>query len=183
MLAHLNLQPPLDDDVALLPLVGGQLDVAVLRVLIVHGVDIERLGDAVSEGGRHVLIAHAVRLADGLPHAAAGHCHGGQIRAGALYDVGHVHIERQRAAIDEGEVQIALTGLAGGVFRLADVGLARHFGDGKVFDFAQLADAARHFVDFEIQCGCGLCHARSSFLFSGIEKRPSQRNSVFETGV
>ena len=175
VLAHLHLQLALDDDVALLSLVGGQLDVAVLRARAVHGVDIQRLGDAVPEGGRHVLITHPVRLSDGLPHAPPRDGHGGQIRAGALNDVGHVHIERQRAAIDKGEVQVAFPLLADGVFRLADVGLARHFGDGKVFDFAQLADAARHFVDLEIQGGGGLCHAELLLFVFGDRKTPASK--------
>ena len=75
----------------------------------------------------------------------------GQAGAGALDDVGDVHAEDLGAAVDKGEVQVALTGLTGLVLREGHVGLGGHLLLGQALDLPQLADAGRHLLELEIQ--------------------------------
>ena len=101
MFADQHLQLALDDDIAFLALVGGQLDIAILRLSAVCGLNVERLRDAVAEGSSQVVVYHAVGFLNALAFTLAGHREGLQLRAGALNDIGYIHAEGQGAAIDK----------------------------------------------------------------------------------
>ena len=99
MLAHLHLQLAGNDDVAFLPSVRGELDVTVLRFRPVFRPHIERVGDAVFEPRRQVVIGHPVRVLNALPFAAARDHIARKLRAAALNNIRHIHAERQRTAV------------------------------------------------------------------------------------
>ena len=151
MLAHLDLQLAFDDDIALLPLVGGQLDILLLSLRAVGRLHIQGLRDPVPEGARHVVVHHVVRFFNPLAFALAGHGEGVQVRAGTFDDVADVDAERQRAAVQEREVQVRPAHFAVDVFLLGDARLVRHFGDRKVLDLPQLPDPVSHLLDLVIQ--------------------------------
>ena len=151
MLAHAHLEAAGDDDIALLPGVGGDLDGPVLGLGIVAGAHVKRLGDALAERGREVVVDHAVRLLDALAVALAGDGVGAQAGAGALDDVGHIDAQRGGRAIQEREGQIVRAGFAGDVLLLAHAALRGHLGGGESNDLAQLVNTGRHGHDFQIE--------------------------------
>ena len=106
VLADLHLEASLHDDVALLPVVLGQVDRAVLRLLVVDAAHIERLRDPVLEGIGQVVVGHAVRAGDLLAAAGPGQRVGAQVRAVPLEDIRDGYLERQCAPVNEGKVQI-----------------------------------------------------------------------------
>ena len=174
--ADLHLQSALHDEAALLAFMARELDVAVLGLLGVFVDNIQRLGDAVLEVGRHVVVDHAVRLLDLLALARPRERVGAQRRAAALDEVGDVDAEAQRAPVEKREVQVAFACLAELVVLLGDAGAARHLAGREAGDLAQLADALGHLADFEFQSRqlLLLLHGASSRI--GTKKSPSQRN-------
>ena len=104
MLAHLNLELSLYYKVAFLTGVSGKLNIAVLRLLAVSALDVKRLGYPVLESGGKVVIGHSVRLFNALTLALSSHGVRPQSRALTLDNIGHVHVERQRAAVYERKV-------------------------------------------------------------------------------
>ena len=151
MLTHLHLQGTLDDDIALLPFMGGQLDILLLRFRAVGRLHIQGLRDPVAEGSRHVVIDHVVGFLNALAFAPPGNGKGVQVRAGTLDDVSDVDAEGQGAAVQEREVQVRPAHFAVDVFLLGDARLVRHFGDRKVLDLPQLPDPVSHLLDLIIQ--------------------------------
>ena len=172
VLAHLHLQGAGNDQVEFLALVGGEGDVALLQLRVVDGLGKKRVGDAVFEGGGHVVVHHAVGLLYALALALTGDGVGAELRAGAPDDVRDVHAEGQSAAVDEGKVQVALPALAGQVFLH---GHARFLGDllhAVPGDAPQFPDTGCHLLDLHCQTG-HLLHA--TFLLPGDGKSPPQR--------
>ena len=155
MLAHLHHELTLNDDIQLLPRVGSQLNILVLRLLGVGGAHEQRLGDTVLEGVGHVVVHHAVSLGDLLPRPCAGDGVGLQLGAVAFNNFGDVDVERQGATVDEGEVEVALAALATKVFLGGDARLGGHLGGLQSLDLAEGTDTSRHLLDLEIQSGHG----------------------------
>ncbi len=153
MAAHLDLQGALDDDVDLLALVGGQLDIATLRTGGVFRHHVQGLGDPVPEGSGQGVVGHAVGLFDDLPLSLAGDGVADQGGGRAFDDVGHVHAQSQGAAVNEGEGQVPLAPFAAPVFLHGNVGFLRHFLLGVAFDGAQLGNPGRHAADLVFQSG------------------------------
>ena len=171
--AHLNLEVPADDQVEFLALVGGQRDILALGGFVVFRQGVQRVGDAVFEGGSHVVIGHAVGLLNALAFPRPGQVKGAQGGAAALDQIGDVHAEGQGAAIEEGEVQVVLARLAGQVFGGGNAGLFRHLGRAEALHQAQLADTRRHFLDRQIQSG-DFCHKGTPLLGRINKNRPKE---------
>ena len=162
--AHLHLQVAADDQIKLLALMGGQRDFPALGGLIVLRHGVQRLSNAVFIGRGHVVIGHAMGLLNALSIPRPGQGVGGQRGAAALDQVGHIHAEGQGAAVQKGEVQVALARFAGQVFRRGNAGFFGHLGRAQALHLAQLSNARRHFTDRQIKTGCNVCHVGS---FSG----------------
>ena len=178
MLSDLDLQLSLNHDVQLLPLMGGQLDILMLRFRAVFGMHIQRFRDPVPEGSRQVVVHHVVGFLDALPLPPPGDGKGVQVGPGALDDFADVHAEGQRAPVQESEVQIAPPQLAVNVLLLGYAGLHGHLGDGVVFNLPQFPDPVRHFLNLEVQA-CGLLHGFASF----IGQKNARPKDCFETGA
>ena len=171
----LHLQVALEHQVELLALVGRQGDLLPLGSLIVFGLDVQRLGDTVLVGRGHVVVGHAVGLLDALTVACTGQVVGGQRRAGALDQVGHVNAQHLRAAVQEREVQIALAALTGQVIRHGHAGLQRHLRRCEALDLAQLLYSVGHFHDRQIKAGDHFFHL---FLPGDAKTRPKENCSL-----
>ena len=130
MFTDLHFERAADDDVTLLPDVGREFNIVVLRLLGINRADKQRFGDAILKSGGKIVIDHAVRLFDLLPLSAARDRIGRKARSRPLDNIRDVDAERLCATIEKREVQILPTCLAGDVFRLLDVRLFRHFGSG-----------------------------------------------------
>ena len=172
MLAHLDLQGALEDEVAFLALVGGELDGPALRLGAVGGLDVERLGDAVLEVGSQVVVGQAVGLLDLPAPSGPGEGVGPQLGALALDEVRDVHAEGEGAPVEEREVQILLARLAPAVLLLGDGGLFGHLRNGETADLPQFPDTPGHFPDLVVQSGHTL-HLHGCLLL-GTQKHPSQ---------
>ena len=179
VLAHLNQKVSGNDQVKLLAVVTGQLYVPVLGILVIAALYIERLGNPVLEGIGKVVISHAVGVGDLLTASGSGYGEGLKRGAVTFDDIGYVNAQRQCAAVDEREVQIPCSGLAGKVLFPCSLGLGGHLVCGKALDFPQFLDSRSHFLDFVIQA-CNLCHIPSS---TGIKKYPSHSKQLLETSM
>ena len=180
MPADLDFQGSLDDDVDLLPLVGGELDVPPLGPGGVLRHDVEGLGNAVLEAARQRMVGHAVGFFDDLPLTAPGDGVPDQRGGFALDDVRHVDAEGEGAAVDEREGEVLLPAFAALVFLRGDVGLRRHFLGRISFDGAQFPDPGRHLADLEFQsCEVGLHDAPPPC--GGQKNRPKDPLKCFET--
>ena len=144
MVADLYKQLTLHDEVELLTVVRGQLDLLLLSLGVELALDVQRLGYTVLEGVREVVVGHAVSLRYLLTRSLSGNGVGFQVRGDALDDIGNVNVERLSTAVDEREVQILKTRLARLILSLSDVGIRRHLGNGLALQFAKLADTGRH---------------------------------------
>ena len=174
VLTDLNLHVAPDDEVALLAVVGGQLDVLVLRAGAVAKLHVEGQGDAVLEAGGQVVAGHVVGFLDLLAVAGPRQRVGAELGAVALDQVGDVDAEAQGAAVEKGDVQLPLAALTEAVFLLGDAGAAGHFSGGQAGDLPQLADTARHLANLVFESGQGLgCHGVTSV--GRRTKSPSQR--------
>ena len=133
--------------------------------------------------GGHVEVGHAVGVLHILPLPGPGEGVVGQAGAGALHNVRHVHPEGLGAAVDEGEVQVAVPGLAGPVLLQADTGVLRHLLLGQSLDLPQLPDAAGHLLELQIQPVVTAVSSLFLLAFSLRQtKNPPQRYSkIFET--
>ncbi len=149
--AHLHFERALDHDIALLPGVGSELDLLVLRGFVIYAAHEQGFRDPVLEGVGKVVIGHTVRLRDLLTVSYASDDirvqHGGI----PLDDIRHVYAERFRTAINEGKVQIAVAPLTDLVLLFGDTGLFRHLRRRKSFYLSEFADALRHFFDLSVQ--------------------------------
>ena len=151
MVADLDLKAARKDDIALLPLMGGKLDVLGLCLLAVGRYDIKRLGNTVFKGSRHIIIGHAVRLVYLLTAAASCDGVACKPRAGALDNVGNINAERQSAAVKESKRKVAFSCLAVNVFGSSHTGLFSHFFDRQTDYLAQRLYSACHFGNFEFK--------------------------------
>ena len=173
--ADLDLHLAPDDDVALLALMGDQLDVLILGTGAVLHLHVQGQGDAVAEIGGQVVADHVVGLLDAPALALTGQVVAAQLGAPALQQVTHINAEAQGAAIEEGDAQIPGTGLAVHVFLDGQIRPSCHLLDGEAGDLTQLPDTGRHFPYLEIHAGHCLFH-RFSLLSVDNEKSSSQRN-------
>ena len=130
MFTDLHFERAADDDVTLLPDVGREFNIVVLRLLGINRADKQRFGDAILKSGGKIVIDHAVRLFDLLPLSAARDRIGRKAGSRPLDNIRDVDAERLCATVEKREVQILPPRLAGDVFRLLDVRLFRHFGSG-----------------------------------------------------
>ena len=104
MLAHLNHQISLDDQVTFLPCMGGQLNIPLQRFGIVDAAHVKRLGNTVTEGVGQVVVGHTVGAGHFLSGTGTGDGIGLQLGAVALDDIGDVDAQRHGAAIDKRKV-------------------------------------------------------------------------------
>ena len=182
MLADLHLHAALDDEVAFLPDVAGQLDIGVERAVGILVFHKQGIGDPVLEVRSHVVVDHLVRLLDLLPLARARERVGAELRALALDEVGHVDAEGQRAPVKKRERQIASARLAEEIFLDADAGLPGHLGRCEAGDLTKLADAARHLLNFVIKsCQLLICHCGTSRVKEKTRLKDFDRIRIFET--
>ena len=72
MVAHLNLHGAFDDQITLLSVVGGQLDIGIEGPVAVLVFYKQRIGDTVLEAGGHVVINHLMGLLDLLTGPGPG---------------------------------------------------------------------------------------------------------------
>ena len=99
MVADLDLQVTTDHDVALLALVGDQLNGLIFRAGTVLGLHIKRQRDTVAEVCRQVEAQHIVGLFDPLAFSLTGQGIGTQLGAAAFQQVAHIHAEDQYATV------------------------------------------------------------------------------------
>jgi len=100
--ADLDLHVAPDDNVALLALVGDQLDILMLRTGAVFDLHVQGQGNTVAEAGGQVVADHVMGFLDALAFASAGQGTGAELGAAALQQVAHVHAKNQHAAVQEG---------------------------------------------------------------------------------
>ena len=111
--------------------------------------------NAVLKTGRHVVVDHFMGLLDLLSITRACQRIGSKLWAAALDEICNVNAKSQRAAVEKSEVEVALPGLTAKIFFFARACLQRHRLRRKAGDLAQLSDASRHFLNFEVQpCEC-----------------------------
>ena len=159
VLAHLDLHGAADDQIALLTVVGGELDVGIEGFVAVFVDDQQGIGDSVLEVGGQVVVDHLMGLLDLLTVAVAGDDIGTELGAVALDEVGDVHAEGGGAAIQKRKVQVAGAAFAADVFLLGDAGALRHLCSGEAGDLPQVADSSGHFLDLDVQSGqCLVAH-------------------------
>ena len=163
MLAHLHLQLALDDDIALLALMGRQLDIFLFRLGAPGRLHVQRFRDPVPEGRRHVVIHHVVGFLDPLPFSPSGQGKGIQVRAGTFNNIADINAESQRAAVQERKVQIRSAHFAVDVFLFGHAGLVCHLSNREVFNLPQLPNPVSHLLNLVIQ-PCHLCHTITSPL-------------------
>ena len=177
----LDLQSPFDDDIEFLPFVGGHFDILSGGFFIVFHFHVQRLGDTVLEGGRHVVVGHPVGVVDLLSFALSGDGVAGQGGGLPFDDIGYVNAQRQCAAVNKRKVQVIQTRFAGDVFCFGHACLGCHFGGGISFDLTQIPDTCRHFLDLELQAGDLCFHIVFLSFFPersfNIQKSSSQRIS------
>ena len=156
MSADLNFHTAANDKITFLPDVAGQLNVRIECFIRVFVFNEQRVSNAVLKAGGHVVIDHLMGLLDLL----------------SIDEICNVNAKSQRAAVEKSEVEVALPGLTAKIFFFARACFQRHRLRRKAGDLAQLSDASRHFLNFEVQpCEC---------FFHGVTsvdaKSPSQRN-------
>ena len=171
MVAQLHLQIAADDYVALLTLMGGDLDGSELSFGGELGLDIERLGNTVTETVSQVVVGHAVGLLNALSLALAGESVAAEAGCGALDKLRNVNAQSLGAHIEEGEVQILLAGLVGCVFVGRDADFLCHILLGVAEDGAQFLNTAGYLHDFEFK-SVGFLHSFYLQIRPG-NKKPS----------
>ena len=160
VLAYLNQKVSRDNQVKFLAVMAGQLDVLVLRVLVISALDVQRFCNPVLESIGKIVISHAVGVGNLL--SASGSGNGERLQRGAVTfdDIGYVNAESQCTAVDEREVQIPCSRLAGKVLLSRGLGLRGHLICCEALDLPQFLDSSSHFLDLVIQSG-NLCHKPS----------------------
>ena len=98
--ADLHVAP--DDDVALLALMGHQLDILVLGFGPVLHLHVKRQCDPVAEVSSQVVADHVVGFLNPLAFALSGQVVGAELGAFAFQQIRHIHPEDQGAAVKEG---------------------------------------------------------------------------------
>ena len=182
MLADLHLHAALDDEIAFLPDVAGQLDIGVERAVGILVFHKQGIGDPVLEVRCHVVVDHLVCLLDLLPLACARKRVGAELRTLALDEVGHVDAKGQRAPVEKRERQIASARLAEEIFLDADAGLPGHLGRREAGDLTKLADTARHLLNFVVKsCQLLICHCATSWGKEKTRLKDFDRIRIFET--
>ena len=101
--ADLDAHMTPDDDVALLTLVGHQLDILIFRTDSVGDLHVKRQSDTVPEAGGKVEAYHVVCFLDALTVTLTGQGVGTKLGAFALQQVAHVHAEAQCTAVQESD--------------------------------------------------------------------------------
>ena len=104
MPADLQLHMTPDDNVALLPLVGCQVNRATVGIGAEFQLHIQRQRNTVAEAGGQVITDHTVSFLDSLTFALAGEGIGTQLGAVAFQKVAQVNTQNQGAAIQKGDI-------------------------------------------------------------------------------
>ena len=147
MLAYLHHKVTFNNDVALLSRMGGQLDVASLRLLTVNALNVKRLRNTLLEIVRQIVVGHAVSIGNLLSRAAAGNRVGFQLWAVPLYNIGNIYLQRKRAAVNKRKVKVVFSVFAVEVFADAYTCAFCHILRRKAFNLTQFADTSRHFLN------------------------------------
>ena len=155
MSADLNFHTAANDKITFLPDVAGQLNVRIECFIRVFVFNEQRVCNAVLKARGHVVIDHLMGLLDLLSITRACQRIGSKLWAAALDEICNVNAKSQRAAVEKSEVEVALPGLTAKIFFFARACFQRHRLRRKAGDLAQLSDASRHFLNFEVQpCEC-----------------------------
>ena len=155
MAAYLNLHGSADDYVALLTFVGGELNVAALRLLVINAFYIKRLGHTVLKFCRQSVIYHAVCFLNLNTLAIARDCVRFQFRTLALYYIRHIDIESKRASVNKCKAEVVIRILARQVLINRHIGKVRHSLGRNTLDVAQFLDSSGNFADFQVK-SCNL---------------------------
>ena len=124
------------------PVVGGNDDLGIGTVIHFH---IKRQSNTVTEARRQVVTDHIVRFLDPLTLALAGKRIGAELRRFTLEDISHIDAEAERAVIEEGNTEVALSALALLVFLDAHSRAGRHILNGKTRDDTKLPYTVGYF--------------------------------------
>ena len=162
MIAHLDLQRTLDDQVKFLPGVGRGVDGLMLLGLGVFIGNPVGRAQLLAEHRRQILDHDAVLLRRDGALAAPGDGIAGELRAVALKQVSQLNAEGQSALMNKGKGQVARALFILQVYIHRHVRPLGHLGAGVADNLSHLPDPAGKLVQFIVDC-C-LVHVFSPLL-------------------
>ena len=150
VIAYLNLERALDDDVELLTVVRVELDGSVLLLCKVGEFYEEGLSELISEFGGEIVVDKAVLLDDFHAFAFSRDGEGGESGARAFDNINDLNTASLGALVNECEAEIRFSALQNPVILHRYTGEFRKLFGGVAFCLAQVFDSACYFFQIEV---------------------------------